>query len=60
MSEQYIDTPVGSLEPHKFLKLTEVNPEFAELPQINISDNPFNYILVVYIDNYTVLDISRI
>ena len=31
--EQYVDTPVVSLAPHKFVKLTEFNIEFAELPQ---------------------------
>ena len=33
VAEQYIETPVGSLAPHKFVKLTEVNPDFAELPK---------------------------
>ena len=32
MAEQYIETPVGSLAPHKFVKLTEVNSDIAELP----------------------------
>ena len=38
-------TPAGSLAPHKFVKLTEVNPEFAEMSKVDISDNPFNYML---------------
>ena len=57
VSDQYIDTPVGSLGPHKFVKLTEVNPEFAELPKSDIPDNPFNYMLEVYMDDYIVLAI---
>ena len=60
MTEQYIDTPVGSLAPHKFVKLTEVNPDFTELPKIDILYNKFNYILEVYMENYIALAISRI
>ena len=33
VAEQYVDTPVGPLAPHKYVKLTEANPEFDELPQ---------------------------
>ena len=51
MAEQYIDTPVESLAPHKFVKLTEVNPDFAELPKSDILDDPFNYMLEVYMDD---------
>ena len=29
LAEQYINTPVGSLEEHKFVDLTEVNSEIA-------------------------------
>ena len=36
VEEKYVDTPVGSLAPHKFVKLMELNPEFEELPQIDI------------------------
>ena len=59
MAEQYFETPVGSLAPHKFVKLTEVNPEFTELPKIDILDDPFNYMLEVYMDNYISLTIPR-
>ena len=51
VAEQYADTPMGSLVQHKFVKLTEVNPEFAEMPKIYISDDLFNYMLEVYMDN---------
>ena len=50
VAEQYTDTPMGLLAPHKSVKLTEVNPEFAELPKSDISDDPFNYMLEVYMD----------
>ena len=36
---------------HKFVKLTEVNPEFMELPKVDILDDPFNYMLEVYMEN---------
>ena len=48
------------MAPHKFLKLMEVNPEFAELPKTDILDDPFNYMLEVYMDNYIMLAIPRI
>ena len=37
VTEQYIETPVGSLEEHKFVELTEVNSEIAELKEKDIS-----------------------
>ena len=55
VAEQYIETPVRSLEPHKFVKLTEVNPDFSELPKSDISNEPLNYMLEVYMDDYIVL-----
>ena len=58
--EQYIKTPVGSLAPHKFVKLTEVNLDFSELPKKYISNEPLNYMLEVYMDDYIVLAIPRI
>ena len=48
-----------SLAPYKFVKLTEVNPEFFKLLKIDISDNPFNYMLEVYMYDYIVLAILR-
>ena len=59
-AEQYIETPVGSLAPHKFVELMEVNPYFVELPKKDISNEPFNYMLEVYMDDYIALDIPRI
>ena len=59
VAEQYIDTPVGSLAQHKFVKLTEVNSELAELPKKDTSNEPFNYMLEVYMDDYIVLAIPK-
>ena len=51
VAEQYINTPVVLLAPHKFVKLAEVNPEFVKLPKSDILDDPFNYMLEVYMDH---------
>ena len=59
VAKQYVDIPAVPLAPHKFVKLTEANPEFLELPQIDISDDPFNYMLGVYVENYIALAIPR-
>ena len=48
-----------SLALHKFVKLTEVNPEFAELPKVDISEDPFLYMLEVYMDYYIALSVPR-
>ena len=42
VAEQYIETPVGSLEEHKFLELTEVNSDTAELKEKDTSNESFN------------------
>ena len=42
------------------MKLTEVNSEFADLPEINILDYLLKYMLEVYMDDYTVLYITNI
>ena len=57
MAEQYVDTPVVSLALHKFVKLTEVNPDFAELPKVDNSDDPFIYMLEIYMYYYIVLSV---
>ena len=48
-----------SLAPHKFVKLTEVNPDFVELTKSYILDEPFNYMMEVYMDDYIALSIPR-
>ena len=55
VAEHCADTLVGSLAPHKFVKLTEVNTEFADLPKIDILENQFKYM-----DDYIALAIPRI
>ena len=60
VAEQYIETPVLSLAPHNFVNLTEVNSDFAELPKKDTLNEPFNYMLEVYMDDYISLSIPRI
>ena len=47
------------MAPHKFVKLTEIIPYFAEPPKSDISDNPFSYMLEAYMNDYVALDIPR-
>ena len=49
-----------SLAEHKFVKLTEVNSEIARIKKKDISKEPFNYMLEVYMDDYIVLVIPKI
>ena len=60
VAEQYIKTSVGSLAEHKFVELTEVNSEIAELKNKYTSKEPLNYILEVYMDDYILLAIPKI
>ena len=48
------------MAPHKFVKLTEVNSYFAELPKKNNLNETFNYLLEVYMDDYIALATPRI
>ena len=45
---------------HKYVKLTEVNTEFSDMPQEDSLDDPFNYMIEVYMYDYIVLAIPRI
>ena len=60
VEEQYIETPMGSLAEHKFVDLTEVNSDIAELKKKDISKEPFNCMLEVYMDDYIALAIPKI
>ena len=60
VTEKFINTPVGSLEEHKFVELTELNSEISELKDKYTSKESLNYMLEVYMDDYIVLDIPKI
>ena len=59
MAEQYTEKIVGYLVEHKFVKLTEINSEFAELQKKDTSKEPFNYMLEIYMYDYIVLAIPK-
>ena len=50
---------MGSLAEHKFSELTEVNSYIAELKKKDISKEPFNCMLEVYMDDYIALAIPK-
>ena len=52
---QYIKTPVGSLQNHKFLPHTNGGEEYAHLPRTNNNESGFSYMLEVYVEDYIAL-----
>ena len=50
---------MGTLAEHKFVDLTEVNSDIAELKKKEISKEPFNCMLEVYMDDYIALAIPK-
>jgi len=50
---QYIEMPVGILQPHKFLPHTQVTPAYQSLPRgMPGAHDAFKYLMEVYIDDY--------
>ena len=52
---QYIETPVGSLDEHKFFRHTNGGKEYANLPRSGQAGEGFSYMLAVYVDDYIAL-----
>ena len=50
VAEQYLQLPVGTLEPHKFLPLTELVQDIDNLPLTATED--WKFMLEVYMDDY--------
>ena len=48
-----------SSAPHNSVKLTKVNSDFAELSKKYTYNEPFNYMMEVYMDDYISLVIPR-
>ena len=42
------------------MNLTEINPDYAKLIKKDFSNEPFNYVLEVYMDDYIALAIPSI
>ena len=60
VSEQYVKTTIGLLPTHKLQALKEVNPEFGALPDEDVSNDPFRYMIEVYMDDYIALEMDMI
>lgn len=54
IAAQYIDTPIGSLPPHKFQHLTEKHADFKSLPE-KAPNAPLSTVLEVYVNDYIVI-----
>ena len=48
----YVETPVGSLEPHKFHAMTEKDTAFQALPDAPAGLSRWQYIVEVYVDSF--------
>ena len=60
VAEQYIESPVGTMSTQKFQHITDVDPEFKELPTTAVSYDLLQYLFEVYVDNYIYLAIGCI
>lgn len=52
VAEQYMQLPLGSLHPHKFLPLTELVNDINDLPQSGADTDDCHFMLEVYMDDY--------
>ena len=59
VAKQYMRMQIGLLPAHKFQHLIEVNPEFAELPEHDLSNDPFKYMVEVYVDDFVAIAVAR-
>ncbi|KAL7545250.1 hypothetical protein ACHAWF_013086 [Thalassiosira exigua] len=56
VADDYIETPIGSLPPHKLQPLTEEHPDFQALPDRTNDD--LSYLTEVYVDDFMSLAIA--
>ena len=52
VAEQYMQLPIGALEPHKFLPLTELVNDINDLPLSGADKDDWKFMLEVYMDDY--------
>jgi hypothetical protein len=53
VAEQYIETPVGFMTPHKFLSHTQNSSAYASVPEATApGSEDFRYLVEVYVDDY--------
>ena len=55
VAQDYCETELGTLPPHKFTHYVTGNHAYAELPETDPTGRPFRYLLEVYIDNFVSL-----
>ncbi|KAL7533277.1 hypothetical protein ACHAWF_011989 [Thalassiosira exigua] len=55
--DQYVETPVGALPPHKFQQHSEGTAEFEALPEGG-AENPLRYMNEVYVDDFMSLAVA--
>jgi hypothetical protein len=55
VAQDYCETPIGSLPPHKFTHYVIGNPAYEELPESDPTGGAFRYLLEVYVDDFVSL-----
>ena len=58
VGEQYIQSKVGTLPAHKFLKYTKGSQEYEDLPQ-TVGESNFQFLLEVFVDDFVGLAIPE-
>jgi len=52
VAQDYCETELGTLPPHKFTNYVTGNHAYAELPEADPTGRPFRYLLEVYVDDF--------
>ncbi len=55
VAQDYCETELGTLPPHKFTHYVTGNHAYAELPETDPTGRPFRYLLEVYVDDFVSL-----
>jgi len=55
VAQDYCETELGTLPPHKFTHYVTGNHAYAELPETDPTDRPLRYLLEVYVDDFVSL-----
>ncbi len=59
VAEQYLQLPLDTMKPHKFLPWTELSEDFSHLPP-SVDTVPFRFLLEIYMDDYIGLAIPTL
>ena len=55
MAQDYCETAIRSIPPHKFTNYVIGNSAYEALPEQDGNNNTFRYLLEVYVDDYVAL-----